>query len=55
VKKTEVMKACDDVIVKGESFLVEAKKFIECVDILLIAAKKLRDIIGPEFEEDDDE
>lgn len=51
MNKNEVIKACDEVITRGDAFMSEAAKFIECVGILLTAVKAFRAVIATEDKE----
>lgn len=44
-KKNEVITAIDTVVTKGDDFLTEAKDFISCVEILLVAATGLKAVL----------
>lgn len=44
-KKHEAIKAIDTVVTKGDNFLANAKDFISCVQILLVAATSLKAVL----------
>lgn len=54
-KRNEVLKATNNVITKGNSFLSTAKDFITCVEILLIAATGLKEVLEKDNGGDSDE
>lgn len=51
MNKNELITAADEVIAKGDSFMAEATKFIECVGVLLTAVKALRAILAEDTKE----